>query len=52
MYDLVKNYENPPSVKDIFNDILYIFSHKIIPTTMFYIMVSFSDSPYFPRNGL
>lgn len=52
MYILVTHYESPPSIKDILNDILYIFSHKIIPTIMFYIMVSFSDSPCFPRNGL
>ena len=49
---LVRNYESPPSIKDIVNDILYIFSHRIIPTTMFYIMVSFRGSPCFPRNGI
>lgn len=52
MYILVRNYESPPSIKDIVNDILYIFSHRIIPTTMFYIMVSFRGSPCFPRNGI
>ena len=52
MYVLVTNYGNPPSIKEILNDTVYIFSHKIIPTTRFYIIVSFSGSPCFPRKWI